>query len=387
MEKILKLQEKINSDFLKGKTKTGIKSFILERRKFNWIIKNTNKKSRFYNLYSIQRKIDYVEGNLKLNKFLIGYYKTSNPRQLIDIVNYRNKLSRKLGYSGYLDLYMSKLKLEGIDEGIFKKIDNLIINKILSLSKYVHKYNNTLSLSENDFNLIIKSIDSIVYRDVYSTCDIKYLNTNDGSITIYMPETNKNIIRVSYLTDVDKIEYLVHELGHAYETLSIGIVDRQKYKIFINSELQECIPGIVEGDFLKNLLRKDKVLFLKMYDHFKDIVTFIPYLYLKFKFEQFLYTSDNLNEKIINNQWNELVKLYMPHQLGNENFNWINKFNNVDDPFVELKYLFGKICALLSLLSVEKCCENIKKFWNVGFDFSSFLEQNLSALEALNKLT
>lgn len=188
------------------------------------------------------------------------------------------------------------------------------------------------------------------------------------------------------MNNEDIIEYLIHELGHIYEVCNMEKEERQKYKIFLNKETCECVACMLEGGFLKFLYHYDEKIFTSLYMWKKDIVTLIPYLLIKFLFEQYVYINENkITEIDLNRYWENLLLKYMPHQVGNKDYHWLKKFVIDDLPFNSFKYLLGRIVSLLTLGSEEDLKDIYTKYFKFGFKFSNYFEFNRKNINNIDK--
>ena len=96
-------------------------------------------------------------------------------------------------------------------------------------------------------------------------------------------------------------------------------------------------------------------------------------MYVKIKFEEFLYTTQNkLTELNLNKRWKKLTKKFFYEKSDDENFKWNLNYNISINSFDKWMYFFGKFFAN----QVNKQETKIKKTYGIkgNYDFLEILK-------------
>lgn len=388
LNNICEIQEKINNKILINKYVSNHVISKLDKMKKLAIRKGKIKLNNIeLKIIELSNQISQIEDDKILKRLITKYNNNQNFLNFSKIIQRRNCLAKKLNFENYYSLVESKLNLEGINNILLLDITDFVERQIVDKAQLFYKQEiNQIGNLNMDIAKLLKTFSEEIFNIYIGIKSVQYINDdNNGALTFYMPLSDNFRINIYSKNTVDKIEYLIHELGHIYEVKNIEKIDRQKYKIYLDMETCECFPCILEGCFLKFIYQYDKHIFNRLFIWIKDIATLIPYLLTKFLFEKYIYVNaNNITEYDLDEYWDTLLLKYMPHKSRSK-FKWEHNICIGNYPFSNIKYLLGRISSLLAL-GGEDYFQNLnKEYFDINFNFSRYFKYNKKNINNIDK--
>lgn len=352
-----------------------------------------------YTIYELSDMLE-KETDPKKRKKIYYAYKVTNSNdmapEIIKLVNKRNLLAKAHGYSDYFSYAMERVY--GMDEKfIFRMLNyaffqtNNLYSKIrgqedIQLAKTfgikpanLKPWHYDLRLGENPLTEVnkklpnIKTVKSIAIGMLRSmgwdinnspiTLDLLSRKNKIKSCYCTSVDSNKDVrILANLKKNIDSIEYLAHELGHA--VYGVGISDKIAYSKREDAYVpSEAIALLMEkllyhdGFLAKKLnLPKETVEKLKI-EKLKIDLNFTRKMLLYITFEKQMYANPNQD---LSKLWHSLIKKYLfknpPPELNNE---WTNIEHFLNYP----AYLPNYFKAGMMLAQIHETAE--KKLGNL----------------------
>lgn len=346
-----KLIEKQNLFFLNGNSFNLfllLKMHLIKRRIFKNLDSDTTEK------LVLDKILNKIDNNRNLKKLANIYNKKKSVESLQAYISYKNKLSKGFGFNNFQEIIIKKISLYSHSRMDIKKVEFQI--KELKISNFKRNYN-------VDFNSVdienFLSFDKMVI-DTYKNLEKNgYILENScltcGALSLYMPHSKKGIIILKDKKNND-FDFIAHEIGHLLE---YSFLDDKNmlFNILLVQPMKEFYSSLCEIRALesnKNIPEVTKLI--------NEFIIQIKVLYIKIKFEEYLYTTQNkLNELNLNEKWKELTKKFFYEKSNDENFKWNLNYNISMDSFDKWMYFLGKFFAN----QVNKKETKIKKIYGI----------------------
>ena len=357
-----KLIEKQNLFFLNGNSFNLfllLKMHLIKRRIFKNLDSDTTEK------LVLDKILNKIDNNRNLKKLANIYNKKKSVESLQAYISYKNKLSKGFGFSNFQEIIIKKISLYSHSRMDIKKVEFQI--KELKISNFKRNYN-------VDFNSVdienFLSFDKMVI-DTYKNLEKNgYILENScltcGALSLYMPHSKKGIIILKDKKNND-FDFIAHEIGHLLE---YSFLDDKNllFNILLVKPMKEFYSSLCEIRALESNKNIPGVINL-----INEFYIQIKVLYVKIKFEEFLYTTQNkLTELNLNKKWKELKENFFYEKSGDKNFKWNLNYNISINSFDKWMYFFGKFFAN----QVNKQETKIKKTYGIkgNYDFLEILK-------------
>ena len=330
-----KLIEKENLCFINGNSInlfSILRLYLIKRR----IIKNLD--SETTEKLILDKILNKIDNNHNLKKLAFVYNKKKCMESLQRYISYKNKLSKRFGFNNFQEIIIKKILLYAHSRMDIDKIECQI--KELKVSSFKRNYNvnfNSVDI-ENLLSFDKRVIDTYInlernggiLEDRYLTC---------GALSLYMPFSKKGIIIIKDKKNYD-FDFVAHEIGHLLEYFSLDEKD-----LFLNillvKPMKEFYSSLCEIRSLesnKNIPDVKKLI--------NEFCAQIKVLYIKIKFEEFLFTTQNKLSKLnLNKKWDELTKSFFNEKSDDKNFRWDLNYNISINSFDNWMYFLGKFFA------------------------------------------
>lgn len=302
---------------------------------------------------------------------------------LVDLVKQRNELAHKLGYEDFFS-YQLKEVFKVDEKKLFKLLDDLdsstdeiitgietVNNKKLAAAYGIkpdelQPYHQGLLLEDNPWpkaDKYVKDKDQVISTSAKMYKRMGWDIERQPVILDLFPKPNKNQhgfcfdidtnkdvrILANLSNDIDSIETLNHELGHAVYDLGISSHIKYFQRNPVSSAYTETIAMMMasipykEGTFIKDLNMPQKLFEALQIDKQKKLVSFVRKYLFYINFEKQLYKNPNQD---LPKLWFELKckfqKLNMPRQMDNS---WASIPHFLTHPAYMQNYLRAEIMA------------------------------------------
>lgn len=346
-----KLIEKQNLFFLNDNSLdffSQLKMRLIKRRILKYLDSDTTEKLK------LDKLLNKIDNNRNLKKLANIYNKKKSVESLQAYISYKNKLSTRFGFNNFQEIIIKKISLYSHSRMDIDKVEFQI--KELKISNLKRNYN-------VDFNSVdienLLSFDKMVV-DTYKNLEKNgYILENSyltcGALSSYMPHSKKGIIILKDKKNND-FDFIAHEIGHLLE---YSFLDDKNllFNILLVKPMKEFYSSLCEIRALESNKNIPEVTKLINEFHIQ-----IKVLYIKIKFEEFLYTNQNkLTELKLNKKWKELTKNFFYEKGDDENFKWNLNYNISINSFDKWMYFLGKFFAN----QVNKKETKIKKTYGI----------------------
>lgn len=346
-----KLIEKQNLFFLNDNSLncfSQLKMRLIKRRILKYLDNDTTEK------LMLDKLLNKIDNNRNLKKLANIYNKKKSVESLQAYISYKNKLSTRFGFNNFQEVIIKKISLYSHSRMDIDKMEFQI--KELKISNFQRNYN--VGFNSVDIEDLL-SFDKMVI-DTYKNLEKNGYILEDsrltcGALSLYMPHSKKGIIILKDKNNND-FDFIAHEIGHLLE---YSFLDDKNmlFNILLVQPMKEFYSSLCEIRALesnKNIPEVTKLI--------NEFYIQIKVLYIKIKFEEYLYTTQNkLNELNLNEKWKELTKKFFYEKSNDENFKWNLNYNISMDSFDKWMYFLGKFFAN----QVNKKETKIKKIYGI----------------------
>lgn len=337
----------------------------------------------------------------KILKLQQDYNGTSmdNTDKLIDIyiniVNQHNEYARESGYANYYEMNRADYNVAADDSGssdlktFYQAVKDYITPVYAYLSMNVRfdqlsAYKIPINESMQSFvEKFVGNISSELLESYKYMVDSSLLNfgnsenSEDVSYTINLPYYNSAAIFIKDRGDYNNLNTLIHEFGHfntAIRDSDLSYFDEQNINVAeIHSQYLELLFLPYSKLMYGNLA--NQAVTAKLLDLVWSVLTGACFN----EFEEFAYTTPNLNAEMLRNKFSDLCASYKLN-LGEDY--WTRVWHLYNSP---LYYLSYSISAMASLSQVDNINHNYRKAVNNYLTLTSYDEVEFEFTELLKR--
>lgn len=282
--------------------------------------------------------LNKIDNNRKLKKLAKVYNGEKTIESLQMYISYKNKLAKRFGFNNFQEILEKKLQLYSYSQMNLEKIEQEI--KKIKILENKDCCNFDLESTDLKKLLAFEPMVLNLYKDLeQGDCILEDESLTYGALSIYMPMSKKGIILLRNKKTSD-FDFIAHELGHLLEYLSSN--DRiLLHSILLVKPTKEFYASFCEVMSLK--ANKDSRYAERLLNEF---FIQIKVLYLKIKFEEFLYTTrQGLTELNLKGKWDELIEKFFQKINFKREFKWNSVYNISEYSFDKWMYFLGKFFA------------------------------------------
>ena len=331
---------------------------------------------------------EYNETPLDDTDKLIEFY--------INIVNQHNEYARESGYANYYEMNRMELNADGSESSetsevaeFYQAVKDYIVPVYVYLSMNVRfeqlsAYNIPINESLQSFvekfmgNISSELFDSYKYMVDASLLNIGTSEKNeDVSYTIRLPYLNSAAIFIKDRGDYNNLNTLIHEFGHfntAIRDNDLSYFDEQNVDVAeIHSQYLELLFLPYSKLMYGNLA--NQAVTAKLLDLVWSVLTGACFN----EFEEFAYTTENLNAEMLRNKFSEICRDY---KLNLDDDYWTAVWHLYNSP---LYYLSYSISAMASLSQLDNINHNYRKAVDNYLTLTSYDEVEFEFMELLER--
>lgn len=315
----------------------------------------------------------------------------------INIVNQHNEYARESGYANYYEMNRMELNANGSESSeasevaeFYQAVKDYIAPVYVYLSMNVRfeqlsAYNIPINESLQSFvekfmgNISSELLDSYKYMVDASLLNIGTSEKNeDVSYTIRLPYLNSAAIFIKDRGDYNNLNTLIHEFGHfntAIRDNDLSYFDEQNIDVAeIHSQYLELLflpySKLMYGNLANQAVRA------KLLDLVWSVLTGACFN----EFEEFAYTTENLNAEMLRNKFSEICRDY---KLNLDDDYWTKVWHLYNSPLYYLSYSISAMASLSQLDNINhdyrKAVDNyltLTSYDEVEFEFMELLERS-----------
>lgn len=312
----------------------------------------------------------------------------------INIVNQHNEYARESGYANYYEMNRVELNADGSDASelaeFYQAVKDYIAPvyvylsmnvKFDQLSAYKLPINESLHSFVEKFmgNISSELLDSYKYMVDSSLLKIGTLEKNeDVSYTIRLPYLHSAAIFIKDRGDYNNLNTLIHEFGHfntAIRDNDFSYFDEQNIDVAeIHSQYLELLFLPYSKLMYGNLA--NQAVTAKLLDLVWSVLTGACFN----EFEEFAYTTENLNAEMLRNKFSEICREY---KLNLDDDYWTEVWHLYNSPLYYLSYSISAMASLSQLDNINhdyrKAVDNyltLTSYDEVEFEFMELLERS-----------
>ncbi len=332
---------------------------------------------------------EYNETPLDDTDKLIEFY--------INIVNQHNEYARESGYANYYEMNRMELNADGSESSeasevaeFYQAVKDYIAPVYVYLSMNVRfeqlsAYNIPINESLQSFvekfmgNISSELLDSYKYMVDASLLNIGTSEKNeDVSYTIRLPYLNSAAIFIKDRGDYNNLNTLIHEFGHfntAIRDNDLSYFDEKNIDVAeIHSQYLELLFLPYSKLMYGNLA--NQAVTAKLLDLVWSVLTGACFN----EFEEFAYTTENLNAEMLRNKFSEICRDY---KLNLNDDYWTEVWHLYNSPLYYLSYSISAMASLSQLDNINhdyrKAVDNyltLTSYDEVEFEFMELLERS-----------
>ncbi len=314
----------------------------------------------------------------------------------INIVNQHNEYARESGYANYYEMNRMELNANGSESSetsevaeFYQAVKDYIVPVYVYLSMNVRfeqlsAYNIPINESLQSFvekfmgNISSELLDSYKYMVDASLLNIGTSEKNeDVSYTIRLPYLNSAAIFIKDRGDYNNLNTLIHEFGHfntAIRDNDLSYFDEQNVDVAeIHSQYLELLFLPYSKLMYGNLA--NQAVTAKLLDLVWSVLTGACFN----EFEEFAYTTENLNAEMLRNKFSEICRDY---KLNLDDDYWTAVWHLYNSP---LYYLSYSISAMASLSQLDNINHNYRKAVDNYLTLTSYDEVEFEFMELLER--
>ena len=314
----------------------------------------------------------------------------------INIVNQHNEYARESGYANYYEMNRMELNADGSESSetsevaeFYQAVKDYIAPVYVYLSMNVRfeqlsAYNIPINESLQSFvekfmgNISSELLDSYKYMVDASLLNIGTSEKNeDVSYTIRLPYLNSAAIFIKDRGDYNNLNTLIHEFGHfntAIRDNDLSYFDEQNIDVAeIHSQYLELLFLPYSKLMYGNLA--NQAVTAKLLDLVWSVLTGACFN----EFEEFAYTTENLNAEMLRNKFSEICRDY---KLNLDDDYWTAVWHLYNSP---LYYLSYSISAMASLSQLDNINHNYRKAVDNYLTLTSYDEVEFEFMELLER--
>ena len=314
----------------------------------------------------------------------------------INIVNQHNEYARESGYANYYEMNRMELNANGSESSetsevaeFYQAVKDYIVPVYVYLSMNVRfeqlsAYNIPINESLQSFvekfmgNISSELFDSYKYMVDASLLNIGTSEKNeDVSYTIRLPYLNSAAIFIKDRGDYNNLNTLIHEFGHfntAIRDNDLSYFDEQNVDVAeIHSQYLELLFLPYSKLMYGNLA--NQAVTAKLLDLVWSVLTGACFN----EFEEFAYTTENLNAEMLRNKFSEICRDY---KLNLDDDYWTAVWHLYNSP---LYYLSYSISAMASLSQLDNINHNYRKAVDNYLTLTSYDEVEFEFMELLER--
>ena len=315
----------------------------------------------------------------------------------INIVNQHNEYARESGYANYYEMNRMELNADGSESSeasevteFYQAVKDYIAPVYVYLSMNVRfeqlsAYNIQINESLQSFvekfmgNISSELLDSYKYMVDASLLNIGTSEKNeDVSYTIRLPYLNSAAIFIKDRGDYNNLNTLIHEFGHfntAIRDNDLSYFDEQNIDVAeIHSQYLELLFLPYSKLMYGNLA--NQAVTAKLLDLVWSVLTGACFN----EFEEFAYTTENLNAEMLRNKFSEICRDY---KLNLDDDYWTAVWHLYNSPLYYLSYSISAMASLSQLDNINhdyrKAVDNyltLTSYDEVEFEFMELLERS-----------
>ena len=312
----------------------------------------------------------------------------------INIVNQHNEYARESGYANYYEMNRVELNADGSEASKLAEFYQAVKDYIApvyvylsmnvrfdQLSAYKLPINESLHSFVEKFmgNISSELLDSYKYMVDSSLLKIGTLEKNeDVSYTIRLPYLNSAAIFIKDRGDYNNLNTLIHEFGHfntAIRDNDLSYFDEQNIDVAeIHSQYLELLFLPYSKLMYGNLA--NQAVTAKLLDLVWSVLTGACFN----EFEEFAYTTENLNAEMLRNKFSEICREY---KLNLDENYWTEVWHLYNSPLYYLSYSISAMASLSQLDNINhdyrKAVDNyltLTSYDEVEFEFIELLERS-----------
>lgn len=315
----------------------------------------------------------------------------------INIVNQHNEYARESGYANYYEMNRMELNANGSESSeasevaeFYQVVKDYIAPVYVYLSMNVRfeqlsAYNIPINESLQSFvekfmgNISSELLDSYKYMVDASLLNIGTSEKNeDVSYTIRLPYLNSAAIFIKDRGDYNNLNTLIHEFGHfntAIRDNDLSYFDEQNIDVAeIHSQYLELLFLPYSKLMYGNLA--NQAVTAKLLDLVWSVLTGACFN----EFEEFAYTTENLNAEMLRNKFSEICRDY---KLNLDDDYWTKVWHLYNSPLYYLSYSISAMASLSQLDNINhdyrKAVDNyltLTSYDEVEFEFMELLERS-----------
>ena len=315
----------------------------------------------------------------------------------INIVNQHNEYARESGYANYYEMNRMELNADGSESSetsevaeFYQAVKDYIAPVYVYLSMNVRfeqlsAYNIPINESLQSFvekfmgNISSELLDSYKYMVDASLLNIGTSEKNeDVSYTIRLPYLNSAAIFIKDRGDYNNLNTLIHEFGHfntAIRDNDLSYFDEQNIDVAeIHSQYLELLFLPYSKLMYGNLA--NQAVTAKLLDLVWSVLTGACFN----EFEEFAYTTENLNAEMLRNKFSEICRDY---KLNLDDDYWTAVWHLYNSPLYYLSYSISAMASLSQLDNINhdyrKAVDNyltLTSYDEVEFEFMELLERS-----------
>ncbi len=315
----------------------------------------------------------------------------------INIVNQHNEHARESGYANYYEMNRMELNANSSESSeasevaeFYQAVKDYIAPVYVYLSMNVRfeqlsAYNIPINESLQSFvekfmgNISSELLDSYKYMVDASLLNIGTSEKNeDVSYTIRLPYLNSAAIFIKDRGDYNNLNTLIHEFGHfntAIRDNDLSYFDEQNIDVAeIHSQYLELLFLPYSKLMYGNLA--NQAVTAKLLDLVWSVLTGACFN----EFEEFAYTTENLNAEMLRNKFSEICRDY---KLNLDDDYWTAVWHLYNSPLYYLSYSISAMASLSQLDNINhdyrKAVDNyltLTSYDEVEFEFMELLERS-----------
>ncbi len=333
----------------------------------------------------------------------IGDFFTENEAQLDEIydelVQIRNQMAKKLGYSNYVELGYARLTRTDYNAEMVANYRKQVLEDLVPVAQTLldrqAKRLNLDSLKYYDEPLKFLSGNATpkgdeawminngkkMYHELSKETDEFFTFMTEhhlmdltskkgkagGGYCTYISNYKSPFIFSNFNGTSGDVDVLTHEAGHAFQVYSSRGYEVPEYNW---PTLEACEIDSMSMEFFTwpwmNLFFQEDEEKYK-FDHLSSAVLFIPYGVTVDEFQHFVYENPQATPEERKAKWREIEKKYLPHKDYEDNafFNrggyWFRQGHIFSSPFYYIDYTLAQVCAFQYWIASR---ENREQGWS-----------------------
>jgi len=299
------------------------------------------------------------------------------------LVNLRDGMSKKLGYSNYIELGYARMLRSDYNEEDVSRFRNAVLKHIVPLASELKKrqekrigvekmyyYDEPFKFGTGnpkpagDPEWIIEqaktmytdlSPETSKFMEFMLDKNLMDLTSKDGKAPggycTYIPNHESPYIFSNFNGTRHDIDVLTHEAGHAFQVYESRIHKIKEYwwPTYEACEIHSMSMEFFTWPWMNLFFKEDTEKYF--FSHMADSLTFLPYGVLVDEFQHVVYKNPGMTPEERNGAWRELEKKYLPHRDYGENTflenggYWEIQSHIFSSPFYYIDYTLAQICA------------------------------------------